>query len=145
LNESAALGHRLFVAINSDSSVRRLKGPGRPLIHDRDRAVMVAALAVVAHVLVFDDPTPQKLIEAIRPNVLVKGGSYTQDEVVGADFVRSYGGEVHLATMVEGISTTQILAAMRQEHEPIAAPIIHALPRADGSSDAPQGGAKRVA
>jgi len=145
LNESAALGHRLFVAINSDSSVRRLKGPGRPLIHDRDRAVMVAALAVVAHVLVFDDPTPQKLIEAIRPNVLVKGGSYTQDEVVGADFVRSYGGEVHLATMVEGISTTQILAAMRQEHEPIAAPIIHALSRADGSSDAPQGGAKRVA
>ena len=134
LNEAAGLGHRLFVAINSDTSVSKLKGPGRPLIHDRDRAVMVAALAVVSHVLVFDDPTPQALIEAIRPNVLVKGGSYTADEIVGADFVRSYGGEVHLATMVEGISTTQILAAMRQEHEPITAPVIHALPIGDGSS-----------
>jgi D-beta-D-heptose 7-phosphate kinase/D-beta-D-heptose 1-phosphate adenosyltransferase len=145
LNESAELGHRLFVAINSDSSVRKLKGPGRPLIHDRDRAVMVAALAVVSHVVVFDEPTPQALIEAIRPNVLVKGGSYSTDEIVGADFVRSYGGEVHLATMVEGISTTQILAAMRQQHEPIAAPIIHTLPRADGTSDVPHGGVKRVA
>ncbi|HTU24535.1 MAG TPA: bifunctional heptose 7-phosphate kinase/heptose 1-phosphate adenyltransferase [Pirellulales bacterium] len=142
LNESAALGHRLFVALNSDSSVRKLKGPGRPLIHDRDRAVMVAALAVVSHVLVFDDPTPQALIEAIRPNVLVKGGSYTADEVVGADFVRSYGGEVHLASMVQGISTTQILAAMQKQHEPIAAPIIHSLPQSSGN---PAGVAKRVA
>ncbi len=138
LNEAAGLGHRLFVAINSDSSVRKLKGPGRPLIHDRDRAVMVAALAVVSHVLVFDDATPQALIEAIRPSVLVKGGSYHDDEIVGADFVRSYGGEVHRATMVQGISTTQILDAMRHPHEPIQAPIIHSLPSGDPAGTAPR-------
>jgi D-beta-D-heptose 7-phosphate kinase / D-beta-D-heptose 1-phosphate adenosyltransferase len=146
LNEAAQRGNRLFVAINSDSGVRKLKGSGRPLIHDRDRAVMLAALAVVSHVLVFDEETPQALIEAIRPNVLVKGGSYKAHEIVGADFVRSYGGEVHLATMVQGISTTQILAALQQEQqEPISAPIIHSLPSSGSSSLTPTGGAKRVA
>lgn len=94
LAEAAALGNMLIVGVNSDASVRKLKGPSRPVISETDRAAMLAALACVQYVVVFDDDTPLGLLEAIRPDVLVKGGTYTPDQVVGHEFVTSYGGSV---------------------------------------------------
>ena len=111
LAEAAALGDALFVGVNSDASVRRLKGSGRPVIGESDRAAMLAALACVRQVVVFEDDTPHALLKAIRPDVLVKGGTYVRDEVVGADFVESYGGRVCVTGMIDGMSTTNILAS----------------------------------
>lgn len=112
LTEAASLGGVLVVAVNSDASVRRLKGPGRPVIGEPDRAAMLAALACVRYVIVFDDETPCRLLEAIRPDVLVKGGTYTPEEVVGHQIVESYGGTVCVTALVEGISTSNILASL---------------------------------
>jgi D-beta-D-heptose 7-phosphate kinase/D-beta-D-heptose 1-phosphate adenosyltransferase len=112
LAEAAARGDVLIVGLNSDAGVRRLKGPGRPIIGAADRAGLLSALAAVDHVLIFDDPTPIELIRRIRPDVLVKGGDYRHappDEIPGAEFVRSYGGELYLAALVEGVSTSQIV------------------------------------
>ena len=109
LAESAAQGDVLVAGVNSDSSVRRLKGAGRPVIGEMDRAHLLAALASVDHVVIFDEDTPRELIEAIQPDVLVKGGSYAPDEIVGRQFVESRGGRVHIAGMVEGVSTTNLL------------------------------------
>ena len=111
LAESAAQGDALVVGVNSDSSVRRLKGAGRPVIGETDRAHLLAALASVEHVVIFDEDTPRELIEALRPDVLVKGGSYSPEQIVGREFVESYGGRVHIAAMVEGISTTNLLSS----------------------------------
>jgi D-beta-D-heptose 7-phosphate kinase/D-beta-D-heptose 1-phosphate adenosyltransferase len=112
LSEAAALGDALIVAVNSDASVHRLKGPGRPVIGESDRAAMLAALACVRYVIVFDDETPRRLIEAIRPDVLVKGGTYTTEEVVGHEIVEAYGGTVCVTGEVDGISTSNILASL---------------------------------
>jgi D-beta-D-heptose 7-phosphate kinase/D-beta-D-heptose 1-phosphate adenosyltransferase len=114
LAEAAALGDILLVAINSDTSVRRLKGEGRPVIGQADRAAMLAALACVDYVLVFDDATPRQLLETLRPDVLVKGGTYTPQEVVGREIVESYGGRVCVTGVVEGISTTQIVGSLQK-------------------------------
>jgi D-beta-D-heptose 7-phosphate kinase/D-beta-D-heptose 1-phosphate adenosyltransferase len=111
LAEAAALGNALVVGVNSDRSVRRLKGPGRPVIAEMDRAALLAALACVRQVVVFDEDTPHALIEAIRPDVLVKGGTYTTDEVVGHEIVEAYGGRVCVTSMIDGMSTTNILAS----------------------------------
>lgn len=112
LAEAAALGDVLIVGVNSDASVRRLKGPQRPVIHERDRAAMLAALAAVAFVVVFDEETPHRLLEAIRPDVLVKGGTYAPSEVVGHEIVTAYGGKVCVTGVVDGISTTRILESI---------------------------------
>jgi D-beta-D-heptose 7-phosphate kinase/D-beta-D-heptose 1-phosphate adenosyltransferase len=109
LAEAAAFADVLIVGVNSDDSVRRLKGPSRPIIGEQDRAAMLAALASVRHVIVFEEDTPGELIEAIRPDVLVKGGTYTSDQIVGYDVVTSYGGRVCITGMIEGVSTTQVL------------------------------------
>lgn len=109
LEEAARRGDVLIVAINSDAGVRRLKGPTRPVVGEQERAALVAALACVDHVLLFDDDTPLALLEAIRPDVLIKGGDYPVERVVGRDFVASYGGEVCVATLVSGVSTTAIV------------------------------------
>jgi D-beta-D-heptose 7-phosphate kinase/D-beta-D-heptose 1-phosphate adenosyltransferase len=108
LEQAAALGEVLVVAINSDAGVRRLKGPERPVVREGDRARMLAALHCVDHVLIFDEPTPHKLLEAIRPNVLVKGG--TTAEITGHEVVESYGGRVHHLDAVPGISTTTLIS-----------------------------------
>lgn len=110
LAEASRLGDVLFVAVNSDASVRRLKGPERPVIGQRDRAAMLAALACVDYVLVFEQETPHKLLQAIRPDVLVKGGTYTPDEVVGREVVTAYGGQIAVTAAVRDVSTTQILS-----------------------------------
>lgn len=114
LQEAAQLGDVLIVGVNDDASVRRLKGPGRPVIGQQQRAAILAALGCVNYVVMFADDTPMALIERLRPDVLVKGGTYAPDEVVGHQFVKSYGGRVHVTRMVEGISTTGLLASLKQ-------------------------------
>ncbi|HEY4900481.1 MAG TPA: D-glycero-beta-D-manno-heptose 1-phosphate adenylyltransferase, partial [Terriglobales bacterium] len=109
LEKARRMGDRLIVAVNSDNSVRRLKGPDRPLVRERDRARILAALAAVDAVVVFDESTPLRLIEAIRPDVLVKGGDYCEDEVVGAAEVHGWGGRVELVPLVAGCSTTSLI------------------------------------
>lgn len=103
---------RLIVGLNSDPSVRALKGEGRPVNELESRALVLAGLAGVDLVVPFDEATPLKLIEAARPDILVKGADYAEHEVVGADLVKSWGGEVRLAAIVEGYSTTAAIARM---------------------------------
>lgn len=112
LEEAARLGDVLVVAVNSDRSVRRLKGSGRPVIGQEDRASLLAALACVDHVVVFDDLTPHELLRRLRPNVLAKGGTYTRGDVIGRDVVEEYGGRACVTHEVNGVSTTRILATV---------------------------------
>ena len=109
LRQSAAQGDHLIVGLNSDASVRRLKGPSRPIQDERSRAQLLAALYGVEAVVLFDADTPLELITAIRPDVLVKGSDYTEAAVVGADVVRAAGGRVFLAALTPGCSTTGIV------------------------------------
>lgn len=109
LQEAARLGDILVVAVNSDGSVKRLKGPTRPVIRDEDRSALLAALGCVTHVLIFDEDTPESLLRRIRPEVLVKGGTTT--DIVGREIVEAYGGRVCLAGQVPGVSTTQLINA----------------------------------
>ncbi len=120
LQEARALGDVLIVGVNSDSSVRRLKGPSRPVISQSDRGAMLAALACVDAVVVFEEDTPHALLRKLRPDVLVKGGTYTTDEVVGHEIVTSYGGQVRVTGAIDGISTSQIVASVAQRLAPPA-------------------------
>lgn len=113
LQQAAQLGEVLIVAVNSDASVSKLKGPDRPVIGERNRATLLSALACVDHVIIFDESTPHKLLREIRPTVLVKGGTYRMDEVVGKDVVHGYGGEVRITGQIDGVSTTDILASVK--------------------------------
>jgi D-beta-D-heptose 7-phosphate kinase/D-beta-D-heptose 1-phosphate adenosyltransferase len=106
-------GDALIVGINSDDSVRRLKGPTRPLYPATDRAYVVAALAAVDRVVVFDQDTPLELIVALEPDVLVKGGDYTEATIVGAPEVRSRGGDVVVIPLTTGHSTTAAVERIR--------------------------------
>lgn len=106
---------RLVVALNTDASVRRLKGEGRPVNDLDSRAVVIGALSSVDRVTSFDDPTPIALIERLRPDVLIKGSDYTREGVVGGDLVESWGGVVRLADFKDGFSTTQTIAKMTGE------------------------------
>lgn len=112
LQEAAALGEILIVAVNSDASVKRLKGLNRPIITERDRALLIAAMECVNHVVLFEDDTPISLLQAVRPDILIKGG--TTNEIIGADFVQSYGGKVCRRGEVIGVSTTAIIKAATQ-------------------------------
>ena len=109
LQQARREGDRLIVAINSDASVGGLKGPARPIVGERERAYVLAALAVVDAVVVFGESTPLELIKALRPDVIVKGGDYTEEAVVGAQEVRSWGGRVKIVPTVEGFSTTRLI------------------------------------
>ncbi|MGA7460712.1 MAG: bifunctional D-glycero-beta-D-manno-heptose-7-phosphate kinase/D-glycero-beta-D-manno-heptose 1-phosphate adenylyltransferase HldE [Candidatus Korobacteraceae bacterium] len=110
LEQARRKGDRLIVGLNSDDSVRRLKGPLRPIVPESERGRVLAALGSVDAVVVFDEDTPLRLIEAIRPDVLVKGGDYTEDAVVGAREVRAWGGRVELIPLVGNISTSRLIA-----------------------------------
>jgi D-beta-D-heptose 7-phosphate kinase / D-beta-D-heptose 1-phosphate adenosyltransferase len=110
LERARQQGDRLIVAMNSDNSVRQLKGPSRPLIGEQERARVLAALSAIDAVVIFDESTPLELVCDIRPDVLVKGGDYTEDTVVGATQVRSWGGRVCLVPLVEGFSTSKLIA-----------------------------------
>ena len=117
LAEAAALGDVLVVGVNGDDSVKRLKGPTRPVIGERDRAAMLAALECVDYVVVFDEDTPHALLHAIRPDVLVKGGTYAPHEVVGHEVVTAYGGRIAVTNVIDGISTTKIVASLAEQRE----------------------------
>jgi D-beta-D-heptose 7-phosphate kinase/D-beta-D-heptose 1-phosphate adenosyltransferase len=110
LEKAHSFGDRLIVAINSDASVSALKGPTRPIVGETDRARVLAALAAVDAVCVFSESTPMELILATRPDVLVKGGDYNVDTVVGAHEVQSWGGQVKIVPIVPGFSTTRLIA-----------------------------------
>jgi D-beta-D-heptose 7-phosphate kinase/D-beta-D-heptose 1-phosphate adenosyltransferase len=112
LQAAKALGGRLIVGLNSDASVKRLKGPRRPILTESDRLELLKALSCVDHVVVFDEDTPLKLIEALRPDILVKGSDYRIEQVVGREVVESYGGRIALVNLVEGYSTTRIAEKM---------------------------------
>ena len=116
-----AAADRLIVGLNSDASVGRLKGPTRPIQDADTRATVLAALASVDAVVVFDEDTPAELIAAIAPDALVKGADYAVDEVVGADIVTAAGGRVVLATLEAGFSTTNTVAKINGDPAPDSA------------------------
>lgn len=108
LEEAKKLGDRLVVALNSDESVKKLKGTNRPIVNQHDRMKVIAALASVDFVTVFEDDTPYEIIKLIMPDVLVKGGDWSVDQIVGSDLVLANGGEVKSLKFIEGSSTTNI-------------------------------------
>ena len=109
LKQARALGDALVVGLNSDASVRALKGANRPILNQHERAEVMAALQPVDYVLVFDEQTPRELIAALTPDVLVKGGDWPVDQIVGRDEVEAAGGKVLSLPFVEGSSTTDII------------------------------------
>ncbi|MBS1941805.1 MAG: D-glycero-beta-D-manno-heptose 1-phosphate adenylyltransferase [Bacteroidetes bacterium] len=114
LEQAAALGHRLIVGVNSDASVKRLgKGENRPLNTEGDRAAVIAALRCVDAVVIFGEDTPLELVQAIGPDVLVKGGDWTVDKIAGGEYVKGYGGEVRSIPLVQGLSTTALVERIR--------------------------------
>jgi D-beta-D-heptose 7-phosphate kinase/D-beta-D-heptose 1-phosphate adenosyltransferase len=106
-------GDHLVVGVNSDASVKRLKGPGRPVRSEAERAYVLAALEVVDCVVVFGEDTPLELIRTLRPDVLVKGGDYHEGTIVGAADVRGWGGDVRVIPLTPGQSTTNIIQTLR--------------------------------
>jgi len=113
------LGDILVVAVNSDSSVRQIKGDGRPFVPQNDRAEMLAALASVDYVIIFDEPTPRELIARVRPDVLVKGADWGPDKIVGREEVEAAGGRVISIPIVEGYSTSRLIERIRRAN-PVA-------------------------
>lgn len=113
LAAARALGDALVVGLNDDASVSRAKGPSRPVLRLPERAEVLAALASVDHLIVFDEDTPQALIAALRPDVLVKGADWAAEAIVGADEVRASGGRVERITLVPGLSTTELIRRIR--------------------------------
>jgi len=114
LADAAACGDALLVAVNSDASVLALKGPGRPLVPEVDRCAVLQYLRPVAAVTIFDEPTPLETITLVRPDVLVKGDEYAEDEIVGASEVRAWGGDVVRAPMRPGRSTSGLIASIKR-------------------------------
>jgi D-beta-D-heptose 7-phosphate kinase/D-beta-D-heptose 1-phosphate adenosyltransferase len=117
LEEAKSLGDRLVVGLNSDDSFRQLaKGTDRPIVTADQRAEVLAALACVDYVTIFDEPDPLALIQALRPNILVKGGDWSTDRIVGKEFVEAQGGSVRNIPLVPDISTTAIIQRIRAQH-----------------------------
>ncbi len=114
LSEAASHGHILIVGVNADASVKRLKGETRPINDEQSRALLLASLVMTDAVLIFEEDTPLNLITTILPDVLVKGGDYTLEQIVGAKEVLANGGEVKIVPIVEGFSTTSIIEKMRK-------------------------------
>jgi D-glycero-beta-D-manno-heptose 1-phosphate adenylyltransferase len=114
LAKAAAQGDVLFVGLNTDKSVKRLKGDSRPLQDEQSRALILASLRVVSYVILFDEDTPYELIKAIQPDVLIKGSDYKPGEIVGADIVKAKGGKVATVDLVEGHSTTGLIDKMNK-------------------------------
>jgi rfaE bifunctional protein nucleotidyltransferase chain/domain len=113
LREAKALGDLLVVAVNSDRSIQTLKGPSRPIVTESHRLELIAALEMVDYVLLFDAPDPYAIISILRPDVLVKGGDWSAEEVVGRDLVEKSGGKVVRVPYLKGFSTTDIIAKIR--------------------------------
>lgn len=114
LNQAKALGKSLVIGLNSDESVRRLKGEGRPVNNENDRAFVLLNLKSVDAVIIFDEDTPFELIKAVKPDFLVKGGDWKEDMIVGSDVVKSYGGKVLSLKFVDSYSTTNIIEKLKK-------------------------------
>ncbi len=114
LREAKKLGDVLILAINSDSSVRSIKGEKRPVVPETERAEVVASLASVDYVTIFDELTPLALIEFLQPDVIVKGGDWAEKDIVGAEAVRKWGGRVAIMPEIEGASTTNVIEKVLQ-------------------------------
>jgi len=113
LSDAARAADFLVVGLNSDDSARRLKGEGRPVMDENSRALMLASLLMIDAVIIFDEDTPLELIELVRPDVLIKGGDYTLEQIVGAKEVMAYGGRVLINPIVPGFSSTGIIGKIR--------------------------------
>ncbi|MEK6756930.1 MAG: D-glycero-beta-D-manno-heptose 1-phosphate adenylyltransferase [Bacteroidota bacterium] len=118
LTKAKVLGDILIVGLNGDDSVRRLKGPTRPITNQEDRAAILVALAVVDYVCIFDEDTPYELIRAVVPDILVKGADWTVDDVVGKDIVEAAGGSVHTIEFLPNRSTTSIIQKIARSAVP---------------------------
>ena len=114
LAEAAALGSRLVIGVNTDDSVKRLKGAARPVISENERCLLLASFQFVDAVCMFDEDTPLELIKSIIPDVLVKGKDYTIDQIVGADVVLQHGGKVETIELVEGFSTSSLIEKIKR-------------------------------
>lgn len=114
LNQARALGKSLVIGLNSDASVKRLKGEGRPVNNEEDRAFVLSNLKSVDAVIIFDEDTPYELIKAVKPDFLVKGGDWKEDMIVGSDIVKSYGGKVLSLQFVDSYSTTNIIEKLKK-------------------------------
>jgi len=113
LSDAAREADFLVVGLNSDASAKRLKGEGRPVMNEQSRALMLASLIMVDAVVIFEEDTPLELIELVQPDVLVKGGDYTLDQIVGAKEVLAWGGRVVINPIVAGFSTTGLIAKIQ--------------------------------
>ena len=113
LRQAKALGDLLVVGLNSDGSVKAIKGPDRPIMPEADRIELIAALEMVDYVVTYSEPDPHRVIAAIKPGVLAKGGDWSADKIVGADVVEQYGGRVVVIPYLPGFSTTQIIERIR--------------------------------
>lgn len=109
LQQCQAAGDRLIVGLNSDASVKRLKGSSRPINNEKDRALLLSALEITDAIVWFEEDTPLRLIEAIKPDVLAKGGDWPKEKIVGASLVESYGGKVLSIPFLDGYSTTSVI------------------------------------
>ena len=113
LREARACGDVLIVGINSDQSVKQIKGPARPVLPESDRCELLSAMEMVNFVILFDEPDPYDLIAAIQPDVLVKGGDWNSEKIIGADLVEGGGGRVVVVPYINGFSTTEIIERIR--------------------------------
>lgn len=116
IQEARKLGDRLVLGLNSDTSVRSIKGPKRPLNTERDRAAVLAALRAIDAVVIFDEDTPLELVKYILPDIMVKGGDYTRQTIVGADVVEANGGRVITIPLLEGRSTTGVVERILERY-----------------------------
>src|SRR5690606_23631251 len=111
-----AQGDVLVVGVNTDAGIRRIKGEKRPIIHEDDRLSVLEELESIDYLVRFDDPTPMRLIEALRPDVLVKGADYQKEQVIGWELVEGYGGRVALAPLIDGRSTSTVIQRILDTH-----------------------------
>lgn len=117
LKRAKERGDILIVALNSDSSVKKIKGPGRPILNQHDRSAIIAALASVDYVVIFNQDTPLEVIKKVKPDILIKGSDWGKNNIVGADFVKSCGGKVSTITLAKGRSTTDIINKVIEKYK----------------------------
>jgi len=114
LNKAKALGDFLIVGLNSDKSIRQIKGNNRPIIPEAERYIMLRNLRMINSIILFDEPDPLRLIKELKPDILVKGGDWGKDEIIGSDFVKSNGGDVIRIPLVKGASSTNIIDRIKR-------------------------------
>ena len=115
LTEAKELGDILILGLNSDSSVKRLKGNDRPINNEQERVIVLSALFSISYIVIFEDDTPYKLINHIKPDILVKGGDWKPKDIVGSDIVGSYNGEVKSLSFIDGKSSTDIINKLKEK------------------------------